>query len=290
MSQNVDLRQALRQQQNEINDHALYLALAQKEKEPANRALFEKIAAEELGHYRFWVQITNRELKASGMLVRFYLLMVTVFGTSFALKLVERREKGAEAFYRSLFDAYPQARQIYRQEHEHEHELIGMLRDEKLLYAGAVVLGMNDALVELTGTLSGIALAFDHALAVGITGAIMGIAASLSMAGSSYLEARENPDASIRAGMYAAYTGIAYFLTTLLLVLPFFVLDGIVPALASMFVGAFVSIILYNFYVAVAKDDSFVRRTSQMLLITFGVALISFAIGYAVHRYLGIDI
>ena len=290
MAPKVDLRQALRQQRNEINDHALYLALSHGEKDPANRRVFEKIAKEELGHYRFWEQITGRELKPSGLLIRFYLLLVMLLGTSFALKLVERRERGAEAFYRSLFEAYPQARQIYTQEHEHEHELIGMLRDEKLLYAGAVVLGMNDALVELTGTLSGIALAFDHALAVGITGAIMGIAASLSMAGSSYLEARENPDASIRAGLYATYTGIAYILTTLLLVLPFFVFDGIAPALASMFAGAFVSIVMYNFYVAVAKDDSFVRRTSQMLLITFGVALISFAIGYLVHRYLGFDI
>ena len=290
MESDIDLKQALRQQQNEINDHVLYLALSQKAREPDNREVFEKIAAEELGHYRFWERITGRKLEASGLLIRFYLLMVAVFGTSFALKLVERREKGAEAFYRSLFESYPEARKIYAQEQTHEHDLINMLRVEKLLYAGAVVLGMNDALVELTGTLSGIALAFDHALAVGITGAIMGIAASLSMAGSSYLEARENPDTSIRAGVYAAYTGVAYILTTLLLVLPFFLLDGIIPALASMFAGAFTAIVLYNFYVAVAKDDSFVRRTSQMLFITFGVAVISFAIGYAVHRYLGIDI
>ena len=57
-----------------------------------------------------------------------------------------------------------------------------------------------------------------------------------------------------------------------------------------MFAGAFVSIVMYNFYVSVAKEQSFIRRTSQMLLITFGVALVSFAIGYAVHRYIGIDI
>ena len=288
MEAKIDLEMALRQQQNEINDHALYTALARREKDAENRAVYEKIAGEEHGHYFFWEKITKRELKASPMLIRFYLLLVAVFGSSFALKLVERREKGAETFYRSLFDRYPEARRIYAQEEEHERELINMLRDEKLQYAGAVVLGMNDALVELTGTLSGIALAFDHALAVGITGAIMGIAASLSMAGSSYLEARENPNEAIRAGVYAAYTGIAYILTTLLLVLPFFLLD-IRSALAAMFAGAFVSIVLYNFYVAVAKDDSFVRRTSQMLVITFGVAIISFAIGYVVHRYFGID-
>jgi vacuolar iron transporter family protein len=290
MQTQIDVKKALRQQQNEINDYTLYTALAAREKLPENRAVFAKIAEEELGHYGFWVNITGRELKASGMLIRLYLFLVALFGTSFTLKLVERREKDAEAFYRSLFDAYPQARHIYAQESEHELKLIDMLHDGKLLYAGAIVLGMNDALVELTGTLSGIALAFDHALAVGVTGAIMGVAASLSMAGSSYLEARENPDTAIRPWVYALYTGVAYIMTTILLVAPFFLLGSIKTALAAMFIGALVSIVGYNFYVAVAKEQSFLRRTVQMLAITFGVALISFAIGYAVHRYLGINI
>jgi VIT1/CCC1 family predicted Fe2+/Mn2+ transporter len=290
MASSAELKKALIQQQNEINDHALYLALSQREKEPENREVFVRISEEELEHYRFWEKITGQKREASPLLIRFYLLLVTIFGTSFALKWVERREKWAEEFYRSLFDAYPEARKIYMQERMHEQKLIGMLQDKKLLYAGAIVLGMNDALVELTGTLSGIALAFEHAQTVGITGAIMGVAASLSMAGSSFLEARENPDKTIRATVYAAYTGISYILTTAVLVLPFFLLPRIATALAVMFAGAVVAIMAYNFYIAVAKGQSFARRTSQMLLITLGVALVSFAIGYGVHRYFGIDI
>ena len=290
MASSAELKKALIQQQNEINDHALYLALSQREKEPQNREVFVRIAEEELEHYRFWEKITGQKREASPLLIRFYLLLVAIFGTSFALKWVERREKWAEEFYRSLFDAYPEARKIYMQERMHEQKLIGMLQDKKLLYAGAIVLGMNDALVELTGTLSGIALAFEHAQTVGITGAIMGAAASLSMAGSSFLEARENPDKTIRSTVYAAYTGISYILTTAVLVLPFFLFPRIVTALAVMFAGAVVAIMAYNFYIAVAKGQSFARRTSQMLLITLGVALVSFAIGYGVHRYFGIDI
>jgi len=290
MASSLDIKKALAQQQNEINDYALYLALSKREKEPKNRAVFAEIAEEELEHYRFWEQVNGQERKASILLIRFYMLLVALFGTSFALKLVERREKWAEAFYRSLFEAYPEARKIYEEERGHEQKLIGMLQDKKLLYAGAIVLGMNDALVELTGTLSGIALAFEHTQTVGITGAIMGIAASLSMAGSSYLEARENPDKSIRAAVYATYTGVAYILTTVVLVLPFFLLDTIASALALMFSGAVIAIAAYNFYIAVAKEQSFVKRTSQMLLITSGVAIISFGIGYGVHHYFGIAV
>lgn len=290
MASSIDLKRALAQQQNEINDYALYLALSQREKEAENRKVFVEIAEEELAHYRFWEEITGQKCEASTPLIRFYLLLVALFGTSFALKLVERREKWAESFYRSLFTAYPEARKIYEEERTHEQKLIGMLEDKKLLYAGAIVLGLNDALVELTGTLSGIALAFDHTQAVGITGAIMGVAASLSMAGSSYLEARENPDQSIRAAVYATYTGAAYILTTVVLVLPFFLLDSIAAALAMMFGGAVIAIAAYNFYIAVAKEQSFVQRTSEMLLITFGVALVSFGIGYGVHHYLDIAV
>ncbi len=286
----LNTKEALRQQQNEINDYALYRALAQREKDPDKRAVYEKIASQERRHYEFWKAITKRSLEPNRTLILFYIFLSRLLGTSFALKLLERREKSAEALYRSLFDTYPEAREIYAEEMTHEKELIDMLNDKKLLYAGAIVLGMNDALVELTGTLSGIAFAFDKSVVVGITGAIMGIAASLSMAGSSYLEAKESPVEGISPTVYAAYTGFSYIFTTLLLVLPFFLISSIGVALAVMFAAALFSIVLYNFYISVAKEQSFYRRTAQMLLITFGVALISFAIGYAVHHYLGIQI
>ncbi len=287
----MDMEKALKQQQNEINDYALYKALAKLEKDPHNRELFEKIATEELSHYRFWKSITSKEMEPQRWLITFYIFLTKLFGTSFTLKLVEQRERWAEDFYKSLFDVYPQAKEIYEQESTHEHELINMLKDKKLLYAGAVVLGMNDALVELTGTLSGIAFAFDRSEVVGITGTIMGIAASLSMGGSAYLEARETSDINgVEPVKYALYTGISYIATTFFLVIPFFIFDTIPVALVTMFIAAFISIVLYNFYIAVAKDESFTKRVFEMSLITFGVALISFAIGYFVKNTLGIEI
>lgn len=286
----MDLKKALAQQQNEINDYALYSAMAHREKDAHNKSVYQRIALEEKTHYEFWKEITNTSVKANHYLISWYVFLANVLGTSFALKLAEKREQDAEDLYRSLFDIYPQTREIYAQEMEHEKELINLLHDKKLLYAGAIVLGMNDALVELTGTLSGIALAFDKSLVVGVTGAIMGIAASMSMAGSSYLEAKESPTEDISPIMYATYTGVSYILTTLFLVLPFFLINSIDIALIVMFIAAFVTIVLYNLYISVAKDQSFYKRTMQMLIITFGVALISFGIGYAVKHYFGIQI
>ncbi|MCL1074378.1 VIT1/CCC1 transporter family protein [Shewanella dokdonensis] len=285
-----DLKKALRQQQNEINDFTIYTVLAALQQEDKNKKIFEKIAREEQQHYHFWVGITQRELSPQHWLVMWYVLLVKLLGTSFALKSLEKKECGAEQFYKELFDIYPQAKTIYHQEINHELELIDMLHDKKLLYTGAIVLGMNDALVELTGTLSGIALAFDKTLVVGATGLIMGIAASLSMAGSAYLESKENPNPDISALSYSAYTGVSYILTTAVLVLPFFVLQSMVAALALMFVLALIAIVLYTFYISVAKDLSFKSRVLEMSSITFGVAIISFFIGYAVKYFLGVEI
>ncbi|MFQ6370703.1 VIT1/CCC1 transporter family protein [Shewanella sp. YIC-542] len=286
----ADLQKALRQQQNEINDFAIYSVLATLQQQDKNKKIFEKIAREEQQHYKFWRGITQRELAPQNWLVMWYVLLVKLLGTSFALKSLEKKECGAEAFYKELFELYPQAKAIYHQEVHHELELIDMLQDKKLLYTGAIVLGMNDALVELTGTLSGIALAFDNTLVVGATGLIMGIAASLSMAGSAYLESKENPLQEISALSYSGYTGVSYLVTTAVLVMPFFVLDAMAAALALMFALALVAIVLYTFYISVAKGLSFTQRVLQMASITFGVALISFFIGYAVKYFLGVEV
>jgi VIT1/CCC1 family predicted Fe2+/Mn2+ transporter len=286
----MNMPEALKQQKNEINDFTIYTLLSKKEKNEKNRKIFVKIANEEKTHYEFWKQITKQDLKPSALIVYWYTFLVSIFGTSFSLKLLESREDDAIELYHRLSFEYPQAKVIYHEEKHHEIALIDMLEDKKLVYAGAIVLGMNDALVELTGTLSGIALAFDKALVVGVTGMIMGIAASLSMAGSAYLEAKENEDTAISSSVYALYTGGSYILTTLLLVLPFFIFSSMYTGLFMMFVAAFLTIISFNFYVSVAKNQSFLKRSSQMLAITFGVALISFMTGYVVKHYFGIEI
>jgi len=275
MAHTLHVKKALKQQQNEIDDFTIYSMLSISDKSEANQVIFRKIAKEEQGHYTYLKTYTHQELQPRRYVVLFYLLLSKIVGISFTLKFLEKREEGAKA---------------YEQEIHHEIELIDMLHDKKLLYAGAIVLGMNDALVELTGTLSGIALAFDKSVVVGVTGLIMGIAASLSMAGSAYLESKENVGDDVNPLTYSLYTGISYIVTTAILVAPFFMFETISIAMMWMFGAALLTILLYNFYISVAKDLSFWKRVREMSFITFGVALISFGIGYVVKHYFGIEI
>ena len=71
-------------------------------------------------------------------------------------------------------------------EANHERELIAMIDEERLKYVGSVVLGLNDALVEFTGTLAGLTFAIQNSQIIAVAGLITGVAASLSMAASEY--------------------------------------------------------------------------------------------------------
>lgn len=286
----LDQARALKQLQGEINDSTIYSILAQREKNPHNAEVLREIAAQEMRHYQFCEKITGERRTAQTLVVWFYVILVKIFGSSFALKLMESREVDAQQFYSDIQTLYPEAEAIYQEESQHETQLITMLEDPVLVNAGGIVLGMNDALVELTGALSGIALAFDNVRVIGATGFIMGVAASLSMAGSAYLESKENPAPEINPLTYSLYTGFSYIITTLLLISPFFIFSSVALAIIAMFCGALAEILLYNFYISVAKDLKFLPRVIQMCSITFGVAIISFGIGLLVKQYFGLDV
>jgi VIT1/CCC1 family predicted Fe2+/Mn2+ transporter len=91
---------------------------------------------------------------------------------------------------------------IQKDEEEHEQKLIGMLNEERLNFVGSIVLGMNDALVELTGALAGLTLAFNDMKIMILSGLVTGLSASFSMAASDYLSARAENDPKPGAGRF----------------------------------------------------------------------------------------
>jgi VIT1/CCC1 family predicted Fe2+/Mn2+ transporter len=165
-----------------------------------------------------------------------------------------------------------------------------MLDEERLQYVGAIVLGLNDALVELTGTIAGLTFALTNTRVVALAAIITGIAATLSMGASNYLaqKAEHNPH-PLKA---ALYTGIAYLITVIVLVLPYLVLDKHLYLLAFiiMLISCIVIIFVFNFYLSVAQRQPFLSRFGHMAAISLGVATISFLIGLAAKALLGVDL
>jgi VIT1/CCC1 family predicted Fe2+/Mn2+ transporter len=151
------------------------------------------------------------------------------------------------------------------------------------------VLGLNDALVELTGALAGLTFALQNTKLIAMTGAITGIAAALSMAVSEYLSTRseETTRNPFRASIY---TGVAYVVTVSVLILPYLVLTDYYVCLGFTLTTAILIIGFFNYYVSVAKDVPFKRRFLEMVGLSLGVAGLSFVIGFILRTMFGIDV
>ena len=266
----------------------VYRRLAKREKNDGNKIILEKISKQENNHYDLLKEKTGVDVNFSKIRVYFHVITSIFLGLTFSLKLMEKTEQNAAREYRDLgYDG------IAKEEDEHERELLSLLEEDALNYLSSIILGLSDALVELTGALAGLTFAFQELRIVALAGLVTGISASFSMAASEFLATKE--EKSDRSPIKAAlFTGSAYIITVFLLVIPYLLLSdnseiilGLEPhiqALIITFVIGLLIIALFNFYVSVAQDKSFNRRFIEMVIILLIVTLISFLIGLALRE------
>lgn len=275
-------------QYHEINGHLVYKFLAKREKSETNAKILNEIAEDEKKHYAAYKVYTGKNVKPGKLTVLFYKIAAVLLGPTFTIKLLERNEIDAQKAYKKVIDV-PEIKEIIRDEERHETELIDMLEEERLNYIGSIVLGLNDALVELTGALAGLTLALREPNLIALTGSITGIAAAFSMAASEYLSTKSegNDKGALKASVY---TGIAYIFTVIVLILPFLILKSVFLSLGLTLVGAVAIIAVFNYYYSVVKDEKFSRRFTEMALLSFGVALFSFGVGFILRKFFGVEV
>lgn len=276
-------------QKDEATAVVIYDKLATIIKDRHNSAILARIAQEEAGHYETFKVHTSRDVAPRRVYAGWVVFLARVLGITFALKLLEKGEQAAQKVYGDYIEAHPDLKMMLDEEEKHERELLGMLEEERLEYVGSMVLGLNDALVELTGALAGLTFAFRDTRLIALSGLITGIAASLSMASSEFLAHRADGRGA-KAGKAAIYTGIAYIITVALLVMPYLLLTNYTLALILTMTIAIIIILAFNFYVSVAKDTNFRKSFLEMAGLSLGVAALSFGIGILVREVLGVEI
>ncbi|NLV75366.1 MAG: rubrerythrin family protein [Chloroflexi bacterium] len=281
--------QLLKFQHTEATEAAIYRAVAARLKPGHNREVLERLADEETKHERIWQRYTGTEVQPNQHQVRWYTFLARTLGFTFSARLMENNERSAQQGYALLLEEVPEAEKVLADEERHEAALLDLLDEEALRYAGSVVLGLNDALVELTGALAGLTFAFQDTRVIALSGLITGIAASLSMAASEYLSTSTEADEK-NPGLAALYTGIAYVITVALLILPYLLGLPKFVALGIMLVTAVIIIALFTAYYSVAMGINFRKRFMLMAAVSLGVAALSFGIGYLVRILLGVDI
>lgn len=296
MEKNKELLTAVKKlQQGEVTERMIYLKLEKSIRDEHDRQVLMEIADAEARHYEIWKTYTKEDVSPHWITVYWYVFLGRLLGYTFALKLMEKKQNAfnnaaTSDFMKELQNSIVHVDVILQEEEEHEASLLEMIDEEKLQYVGSMVLGLNDALVEFTGSLAGWTFAMQSNDLILLAGLITGISATLSMASSEYLSAKNDQEASpLKA---AVYTGIAYLGTVILLILPYGLLpDGAYTlALVIMLIMVILIIAGFNYYIAVAKNLSFKSKFKEMSTISLSVAFVSFIIGLLVKRFLGIEI
>lgn len=278
---------ALMAQRTEITEHAIYIKLADKTKDANNADVLRQIGQQELAHAAFWERKTGVVLKPNAWKVRRTVFLAQLLGLTFVLKQMEKREGTGSRLYEELSSHFPETKQFSEEEKAHEQSIIAMIDEERLQFVGSIVLGLNDALVELTGALAGFTLALADTRIISLAGLVTGISASLSMAASDYLSSKAEGDSQAKKS--AVYTGVAYFITVMLLILPFLLSTSKLVALSITLTTVILIIYGFNYYLSVAKDLNFKARFTEMAVISLGVAAFSFLVGYGLKFVLGVE-
>lgn len=277
-------KQYLDRAQNELTEHLVYHRLALREKKPENRDLLERLSKQEKTHYEFWKSLAapGSDVKPRPLGLHGAMFLRSFLGVTFTTKLLETHEKDSIATYERMLTEIPEEhrprlREIIEDEKTHEQALIAKLRERRVSYIGFIALGLADAIVEITGVHSGFLGVTRSTLIAGVSGVIVGFSAAISMGSASYLQAKQDPEKS--AIISALITGFSYFISVIMLALPYFLIRDMVTAFV---ISTSVGIILlagFTFYTSVVFDRKFIHEFLESAFLMLGTALASFVLG-----------
>lgn len=287
-----NLKKLIKFQKFEKTEHLFYKILSKRAK-GQNRGVLENISIDELKHYNILKNFTQLEIKESKLLLLKNIFLTNIFGLVFGIKLMENGESRAQKNYENLINNLDEnEKEIFKKvlldENKHENILLTLIDEEKVNFIGSIVLGINDALIELTGALAGLTFTLKNSILIFVVGLITGFAASLSMASSEYLskkaEKSENPfKASI-------YTGITYILTVVFLVYPYLIFKNYSIAFIITLLMALIVIFITSLFVSIVKDFPFKNRFLEMIFLSLGIAFVSFIFGYILRVLFKVEV
>ncbi len=279
---------------DEYTDHKVYETLARIEWNRARREVLRKLSETERRHFEFWLKLAGSYRPSLKARVYPYLLafLRLLFGATFAVKLLERGEEAAAEKYKMALDLVetPEDKtaleRIIEDELQHEEEFVKQLDEAVVKYMSALVLGMADAIIEITGTHAGALGTTSSALITGVVGIVVGISAAISMASASFLQTKHETGKSPIVA--AVVTGVGYVVAAALMSLPFFVVDNIFIAFAASLAVSVALALMFTYQGSVYTGASFAREFAQTVGLLLGVAALAYFMGDALSAAFGI--
>ena len=280
---------------DEYTDSVLYSRLAATVEESSPFAsVLKELSATEHGHYEFWKKYSPEEPPRVARAKLYWILFLRrLFGLTFAARYLDRHESSVVSAYRGLNSLIPAEDRpafdaMVADEEQHEKAFAQKIESTAIQYISFVVLGLADALVEITGIHAGSLGIYNVTEYAGVAGLVAGAAASLAMASAAFAQAKQGFKGSAR--LSATYTGISYFITAIILATPYFLTPNMVYALAASLVLAVIIVTLITYYSTVISGKPFLRDFLEIVGIMFGVTIVLYFFGSFVGVSTGIRI
>ena len=286
---------ARKEARDEITDHTVYKKLSSIERDQKAKKVFSALATTELRHYNFWLRYCNGESINPDML-KVYLVIVFryVIGAAFVIKYLEKNEASVVKEYKSISGIIPKKHRkefdsMLLDEEHHEQAFADSIHSTNVRYISFIVLGLADALVEIAGIHAGSLGIYNSTILTGLAGIVAGAAASISMASAAYAQSRQGgfEGSSKRA---AAYTGLSYFVSAVILASPYFITDQLVLALVSSLGLGVLIIAFVSWYNSVISGSAFKKDFLELTSVMFAATLALFAFGLVIRSLFGITI
>ncbi len=281
---------------DEWSDYALYERLSKTVSSDSPFAgVLVQLSATEHRHYEFWRKyVPDEEPQLARLKLYWVLFLRRFFGLTFATRYLDRHEADVVKEYQGFSRLIPDGdRHAYEEmvadEREHEKAFAMKVESAAVQYISFVVLGLADALVEISGIHAGWLGLFDKTEIAGLAGVIAGGAASLAMASAAFAQAKQGFKGS--AKLSAIYTGVFYFITAVMLATPYFLTSSMLLALASSLTVAVLILAVTTWYSIVIQQRPFLKDFLEILVILFGATIIVFALGaFVSYEFPGIKV
>jgi|BEDMetMinimDraft_2_1075160.scaffolds.fasta_scaffold00688_5 VIT1/CCC1 family predicted Fe2+/Mn2+ transporter len=278
---------------DEYQDYVIYSSLAKREKNLEKREILERMSKQEHTHYLFWKEFLseNYEPKISKFTLYVVLLLKFFFGITFSLKYLERHEEKVIKEYEKLLNYISEEKKerlkaILEDEKSHERNLLSQLESSFVKYFGFVVLGLADAIVEISGVHAGFLGVTSSTIIAGVAGLVVGVSASIAMGSAAYIQAKQTM--GMKPSTSAISTGISYLGAAALLATPYFLTEIMIIAFIASIIVAVILTSYFTFYSSVVFERKFIGEFLQNTALILATALASYLFGDFLGRFLGI--
>ena len=300
---------------DEIFGEKFYKELAKRVKSKHIKDKLLEMAKTEKRHAEFWKALGNKkgiQLKEKNFRWRlFFLLFLSHISWNLTTKIIEYMESQAIRGYAHLIESdffssqeKRKIKEIMKDEILHESPF--KETSESVEHIRDMFLGINDALVEILATLAGISTIYSSSLIIGILGSVVGISGMLSMSIGTYISVKNQREVkeyehiknnlldNFPYGIYenplkAAYTtGLFYLIGTIIVVLPFFIINIPIKSLILSVIFASLTWIISGIIIALSSGISIKRKVLEMLLTGWGASIITYTLGNIISKFVGV--